>query len=158
MARLCGGHLHCNGLGDGATEANITITEIESNAGPGPAAAPLAKAPLLGFYERTPAGDLPKISADGRTPAEAYARPFAGAPGVPRVSLIMGGLGLNQKYTLDAINELPPEAVAFSRKLLKLPTEDLLRRMEEEEHLFSERIHAPTVVAAVNGFMKRKKR
>jgi enoyl-CoA hydratase/carnithine racemase len=56
------------------------------------------------------------------------------------------------------IGELPPEAVAISRKLLKLPTEDLLRRMEEEEHLFSDRIHAPTVVAAVEGFMQRKKR
>lgn len=53
---------------------------------------------------------------------------------------------------------LPPEAVAISRKLLKLPTEDLLRRMEEEEHLFRERIHAPTVVAAVKEFMDRKKR
>jgi enoyl-CoA hydratase/carnithine racemase len=56
------------------------------------------------------------------------------------------------------ISELPPEAVAISRKLLKLPTEDLLRRMEEEEHLFSERIHAPTVVAAVKGFMQRRKK
>ncbi|HWZ38746.1 MAG TPA: enoyl-CoA hydratase-related protein [Bradyrhizobium sp.] len=56
------------------------------------------------------------------------------------------------------ICELPPEAVAISRKLLKLPTEDLLRRMGEEEHLFSERIHAPSVVAAVKGFMQRKKR
>jgi enoyl-CoA hydratase/carnithine racemase len=56
------------------------------------------------------------------------------------------------------IGELPPEAVALSRKLLKMPTEDLLRRMEEEEHLFGERIHAPTVVAAVKGFMQRKKR
>jgi enoyl-CoA hydratase/carnithine racemase len=56
------------------------------------------------------------------------------------------------------IGELPPEAVAISRKLLKLPTEDLLRRMEEEEHLFSERIHAPTVLAAVRGFMQRRKR
>jgi enoyl-CoA hydratase/carnithine racemase len=56
------------------------------------------------------------------------------------------------------ISELPAEAVAISRKLLKLPTEDLLRRMEEEEHLFQERIHAPTVVAAVKGFMQRKKR
>jgi enoyl-CoA hydratase/carnithine racemase len=56
------------------------------------------------------------------------------------------------------INELPADAVAISRKLLKLPTEDLLRRMGEEEHLFSERIHAPSVVAAVNGFMHRKKR
>ena len=56
------------------------------------------------------------------------------------------------------INELPPEAVAISRKLLKFPTEDLLRRMEEEEHLFGELIQAPTVVAAVKGFMQRKKR
>jgi enoyl-CoA hydratase/carnithine racemase len=56
------------------------------------------------------------------------------------------------------IGELPPEAVAISRKLLKLPTEDLLRRMEEEEHLFSERIHAPTVLAAVKGFMQRRKK
>jgi len=56
------------------------------------------------------------------------------------------------------IGELPPEAVAISRKLLKLPAEELLRRMDEEEHLFSERIHAPTVVAAVKGFMQRKRK
>jgi len=56
------------------------------------------------------------------------------------------------------ITELPAEAVAISRKLLKLPTEDLLRRMDDEEHLFQERIHAPSVVAAVKGFMARKRR
>jgi enoyl-CoA hydratase/carnithine racemase len=56
------------------------------------------------------------------------------------------------------IGELPPEAVAISRKLLKLPAEDLLRRMDEEEHLFRDRIHAPTVVAAVKGFMERKRK
>jgi enoyl-CoA hydratase/carnithine racemase len=56
------------------------------------------------------------------------------------------------------IGELPPEAVAISRNLLKLPAEDLLRRMDEEEHLFSERIHAPSVVAAVKGFMDRKRK
>ncbi|MDP3739590.1 MAG: divergent polysaccharide deacetylase family protein [Hyphomonadaceae bacterium] len=95
------------GAGDGEA-ANITITEIESNA-PVAAASPLVKAPIAGFFERTPAGDLPKISADGRTPAEAYARPFAAQAGTPKVSLIVGGLGLNQKHTLDAINELPPE-------------------------------------------------
>jgi polysaccharide deacetylase 2 family uncharacterized protein YibQ len=96
------------GEGDGEGGMTLTITEIASNAGPAPVAS-LPKAPLLGFYERTPAGDLPKISADGHTPAEAYARPFTAAPSVPKVSLIMGGLGLNQKHTLDAINELPPE-------------------------------------------------
>lgn len=56
------------------------------------------------------------------------------------------------------ISALPPEAVAISRRLLKLPTEDLLRRMSQEEHLFNERIHAPSVLAAVEGFMQRKKK
>ena len=38
--------------------------------------------------------------------------------------------------------------MAISRQLLKLPTEDLLRRMGQEEHLFGERIHAPLVTEA----------
>lgn len=95
------------GSGDGASAANFTITEIASNAAP--ASTPLAKAPVPGFFERTPAGDLPKVSADGRTPAEVYARPFAAKPGVPKIALIVGGLGLKQEHTLAAINELPPE-------------------------------------------------
>jgi enoyl-CoA hydratase/carnithine racemase len=53
---------------------------------------------------------------------------------------------------------LPPEAVAISRKLLKLPTEDLLRRMGQEEHLFRERMGLPSVVAAFKGFLQRKKK
>jgi uncharacterized protein len=97
------------GTGDGEPDSSITVTEIGSNAAVAPSAAPLAKAPLQGFFERTPAGDLPKISADGRTPAQVYARPFTPVPGAPRVSLIVGGLGLNQNHTLSAINELPPE-------------------------------------------------
>jgi len=97
------------GTGDGEPDSSITVTEIGSNAAVAPSASPLAKAPLQGFFERTPAGDLPKISADGRTPAQAYARPFTATPGAPRVSLIVGGLGLKQSHTLAAINELPPE-------------------------------------------------
>src|SRR5262245_55558503 len=59
------------GSGDGEA-STISVTEIESHA-PVAAVTPLAKAPIAGFYERTPAGDLPKVAADGRTPAEAYA-------------------------------------------------------------------------------------
>ena len=95
------------GSGDGELGASITVTEISSNAPP--ASTPLVKAPVAGFFERTPSGDLPKVSADGRTPAEIYARPFAAQPGVPKISLIVGGLGLKQEHTLAAINELPPE-------------------------------------------------
>jgi polysaccharide deacetylase 2 family uncharacterized protein YibQ len=92
--------------GDGG-EATMTITEIGSNSITTSAA--LARAPLAGFTERTASGELPKIGPDGRTPAEAYARPFSGAAGTPKISLIVGGLGMTQKHTLAAINELPPE-------------------------------------------------
>ncbi len=85
----------------------ITVTEISSNAGA--AAIGLPRAPIAGFIERTSAGDLPKIGADGRTPAQAYARPFAAASGAPRIALIVGGLGMTQKHTNAAIEELPPE-------------------------------------------------
>ena len=93
------------GGGDG--EAGMTVTEISTNSVNAPTA--LARAPIAGFYERTANGDLPKIGSDGRTPAEAYARPFAAIAGTPRISLIVGGLGMTQKHTLAAINELPPE-------------------------------------------------
>ena len=95
------------GTGDG--DSSITVTEISSNAATAPAASPLPKAPIQGFFERTPAGDLPRIAANGQTPAQAYARPFTAPVGAPRVSIIVGGLGLNQNHTLAAINELPPE-------------------------------------------------
>ncbi|MDZ4762255.1 MAG: divergent polysaccharide deacetylase family protein [Alphaproteobacteria bacterium] len=96
---------------DGAeTAASFTITEMDTApAAAITAASPLPKAPLLGFFERTPAGDIPRISADGHTPAEAYARPFTAIGGAPRISLIVGGLGLKATHTMAAINDLPPE-------------------------------------------------
>jgi polysaccharide deacetylase 2 family uncharacterized protein YibQ len=69
----------------------------------------LSQAPLAGLFGPGPGGaPLPIIAADGRTPAQAYARPFT-ASGRPRVSLIIGGLGLNPQTTRTAIETLPPE-------------------------------------------------
>jgi hypothetical protein len=68
----------------------------------------LAQAPLAGFFAPGPGGPLPVIAPDGRTPAQAYARPST-ADGKPRVALIIGGLGLNAKTTREAIDGLPPE-------------------------------------------------
>jgi enoyl-CoA hydratase/carnithine racemase len=51
---------------------------------------------------------------------------------------------------------LPPDAVAVSRRLLKLPTEDLLRRMGQEEHLIGERMRSPRSIAAFKSFLARK--
>jgi len=50
---------------------------------------------------------------------------------------------------------LPPEAVAISRNLLRLPAEEMLRRMDQEEHILSGRLRVPSVVDAVNNFLAR---
>lgn len=96
-------------LDAGGNPVTITVTEISSNVGAGGASVALPRAPIAGYYERTGAGDMPKIGPDGRTPAQAYARPFTPTAGMPKIALIVGGLGMTQKHTDAAINELPPE-------------------------------------------------
>lgn len=87
--------------GAGAADAGSSL------GGPGEGSA-LQQAPLPGLSVQGPGGPLPVISPDGRTPAQAYARPFV-ANGKPRIALIIGGLGLNAKATREAIANLPPE-------------------------------------------------
>jgi enoyl-CoA hydratase/carnithine racemase len=53
---------------------------------------------------------------------------------------------------------LPADAVAISRKLLKLPSEDLVRRIGQEDHFFGERMRSPEAIAAFQNFFHRKKR
>jgi polysaccharide deacetylase 2 family uncharacterized protein YibQ len=74
----------------------------------GDARQPLAPAPIAGLTAPGPGGLLPIVAADGRTPAQAYARPFRDT-GAPKVALVIGGLGLNAKTTRDAIEQLPPQ-------------------------------------------------
>ena len=54
------------------------------------------------------------------------------------------------------ICHLPAEAVAISRRLLKLPPEDLTRRIDQESHLFGERMRSKEAVAAFKAFFSRK--
>jgi hypothetical protein len=76
--------------------------------------APLPAAPIAGFFAPGPAGPLPIIAQDGRTPFEAYRRPFL-ANGRPKVALVIGGLGLNSRATQAAIETLPAEiTLSFS--------------------------------------------
>lgn len=78
------------------------------------AGGPLAQAPIAGFFAPGPAGPLPIIAQDGRTPAQAYARPFH-ANGRPKVALVLGGLGLDERRTREAIETLRPEiTLSFS--------------------------------------------
>ena len=80
----------------------------------------LPQAPIAGFYERGPIGRLPKVAEDGRTPAEVYARAHAPSD-KPKISLIVGGLGLKHSLTIQAIRDLPPEVtlsfVPYSNRL-----------------------------------------
>ncbi|HEY3695225.1 divergent polysaccharide deacetylase family protein [Phenylobacterium sp.] len=89
----------------GMGQAIITMSGDRS---PAPGGAALPQAPIAGLYVTGPGGPLPIVGADGRTPFEAYARPFA-SNGRPKIGLIIGGLGLNAKATREAIEGLPPE-------------------------------------------------
>jgi hypothetical protein len=68
----------------------------------------LAAAPIAGVFTPGPGGPLPIISQDGRTPFDAYRRPFL-SNGRPKVALVIGGLGLNAHATQQAIETLPGE-------------------------------------------------
>jgi len=90
-------------------EAEAPTAEGLQNAPPIQQGPGLAQAPIAGLTAPGPGGGpLPIIGADGRTAAEAYARPFQ-PNGRPKVSVVIGGLGLNAQTTRAAIETLPGE-------------------------------------------------
>ena len=74
-----------------------------------PAAAALPRAPFPGLTEPGANGLLPIVAANGRTPAQAYARPFTAQAARPAIAIIVGGLGFSAAATTQAIDELPAE-------------------------------------------------
>jgi uncharacterized protein len=93
---------------DASGELRVAVVEAPPAANR-PAVQPLPRAPLAGLFERGPNGPLPIIAANGRTPAQAYARPFTPRADRPMVAIVIGGLGFNARTTTAAIDELPPE-------------------------------------------------
>jgi polysaccharide deacetylase 2 family uncharacterized protein YibQ len=95
-------------------QAVITLPQGATMSGPGgravvrPAAQPLPAAPIAGLSAPGPGGPLPIGGKDGRTPFQAYARPFRDN-GKPRIAIVVGGLGLNAAATRAAIERLPAE-------------------------------------------------
>ncbi|MBS0273663.1 MAG: divergent polysaccharide deacetylase family protein [Proteobacteria bacterium] len=59
-----------------------------------------------GLIEPTPAGPLPRIADDGRSPMNAYAPPVPNVQG-PRIAIVVTGLGVSAKATQAAIANLP---------------------------------------------------
>jgi polysaccharide deacetylase 2 family uncharacterized protein YibQ len=73
-----------------------------------------AHIPEQDMLEQSPQGPLPVIAPDGRRPLDVYARPWSGARGA-RVAIVIGGLGLSQTGSQQAIRTLPGEVtLAFS--------------------------------------------
>ncbi len=72
----------------------------------------LAAVPAPGLVEKSKYGPLPKIAADGRRPAEIYARPLSKAQataGPARVAVLISGLGVpGAPPDGDVIKGLPP--------------------------------------------------
>ncbi|WP_250157430.1 divergent polysaccharide deacetylase family protein [Tianweitania aestuarii] len=68
----------------------------------------VAHLPDQALIETSPVGLLPQRAADGRRPFDAYARPWSCARGA-RIALVIGGLGVSQTGTQEAIEKLPPE-------------------------------------------------
>ncbi len=96
-------------LPQGASLGGGNATQIAAPAVPArPKAPPLAQAPIAGLTAPGPGGLLPIIGRDGRTPFQAYARPFA-SNGKPKVAIVVGALGLNATATRAAIEKLQPE-------------------------------------------------
>lgn len=61
-------------------------------------------------------GPIPVVSEEGARALDYYARPFDNQTvGVARIAIVVGGLGLSQTGTQDAINRLPQEVtLAFA--------------------------------------------
>jgi polysaccharide deacetylase 2 family uncharacterized protein YibQ len=77
----------------------------------------LAPAPDKRLTERGRQGSLPKIGADGARPLDVYARPVTPPAGkvAGRIAIVVGGMGLSQSLTNDAVAKLPgPVTLAFA--------------------------------------------
>jgi uncharacterized protein len=72
----------------------------------------LKPAPLAEVSEAGPYGALPRIGERNRKPQTVYARPVAMGvlhSDMPKVAILLGGMGLNRELTQKATRELPGE-------------------------------------------------
>ncbi len=94
----------------GAEAPNSVIIRIGEPDGPRLAAAPDPR-----LVERSRHGSLPRMSVDGARPFDVYARPIGQLPAkvAGRIAILVGGMGISQNATADAITRLPGQ-VSFA--------------------------------------------
>ncbi|MEK9671125.1 MAG: divergent polysaccharide deacetylase family protein [Rhodospirillaceae bacterium] len=76
-----------------------------------PEAEQLSRVPDPALIEKIDGGrDLPIIARNGTRPMDAYAKPVADADSVvPKIAILIRGIGLSRSASLTAIKSLPPE-------------------------------------------------
>ena len=81
-----------------------------------PEGQPLVTTPVTRVTENGKFGPLPRVGLDGARPMEVYARPVPKRPpATPRVVIVVGGIGLSQTGTQEALRLLPPDVtLAFA--------------------------------------------
>ena len=70
----------------------------------------LVRAPVEAVSEKTEQGLLPRIATSGKKPSDVYAKTVSFNvihSDSPKIVLILGGMGLNEKLTRKAISDLP---------------------------------------------------
>ena len=119
-----------NAAGQTITKLNKYVTVI-SVARPS-----LIKAPVADITEDGKDGPLPKISSNGKKPSDVYGRSAsmnALHSDTPKVVIILGGMGLNEKLTRDAISSLPSE-VTFAFAPYGNDLQDQVDKAREQGH------------------------
>lgn len=125
------------------TESGVTVVRPGSEAPgaivitvPDDGTIRLAPAPDKRLTERTRHGFLPKVGPDGATPAQVYARPLGPAPAAKpagRIAILIGGLGISQSSTSEAITRLPG-AVSLAFAPYGAELEKTVQRARSEGH------------------------
>jgi len=100
------------GLAVGAPAPLVKVRELLEEARPGKA---LPFAPADGLSEEDETGmHLPVISPDGRTPWQAYAKPFEASATEPLVAVVVTDLGISHQQTQQALKLDPHFTYSFS--------------------------------------------
>lgn len=98
---------------------------------------PMVAAPDFDLTENTPAGDLPKISEDGRQPWQVYSRPFNSDDKRPRLAIVIADLGMQRVITDDALALPASVTLAFDAQSPAIGAWSARARQEGHEILLS---------------------
>ena len=78
-------------------------------------ALPSSGTAVPGLLEQSASGPLPKVAPDGTRPRDAYSRRPSAGDDLPQIALVIGGMGISQTGTQNAIEVLPEDiTLAFA--------------------------------------------